>query len=75
VPPGGRFVVVSPVFRDYRAWDAPWTHQVYVASQEWTRAIAADPRFRPLTTLSSNEIVLKRNYWKPLQAVVYVRRR
>ena len=25
VPPGGRFVVISPVFRDYRAWRAKWT--------------------------------------------------
>jgi hypothetical protein len=75
VAPGSRFVVVSPVFRDYHAWQAPWTREVYLTSQAWTRAIAADPRFRRVATLTTNEILLKRNYWKPLQAVVYVRRR
>ena len=39
------------------------------------RTIAADPRFRQVATLSSDEILLERNFWKPLQAVVYVRRR
>jgi hypothetical protein len=75
VPAGGRLVVVSPLFRDYRAWQAPWTREVYLTSRRWTRTIAADPRFRKLATLSSDEILLERNFWKPLQAVVYVRRR
>jgi mannosyltransferase len=74
VGPGSRFVVVSPLFRDYHAWQAPWTREVYLTSQAWTRAIAADPRFRRVATLTTNEILLKRNYWKPLEAVVYVRR-
>jgi mannosyltransferase len=74
VRPGQRFVVVSPVFRDYRAWQAPWTREVYVTSQAWTRAIAADPRFRRVRTLTSNEILAEKNYWKPLQAVIYARR-
>ena len=75
VPPEGRLVVVSPVFRDYHAWQARWTRAVYLSSQAWTRAVAADPRFRRVVALSSNEILQGRNYWKPLQAVVYVRRR
>src|SRR5205823_14427926 len=29
VPPGGEFVVVSPLFRDYRAWRAKWTRLVW----------------------------------------------
>ena len=74
VRPGERFVVVSPVFRDYRAWQARWTRLVYLTSQRWTRAIAADPRFRRVAAFASDEILLERNFWKPLQAVVYVRR-
>ena len=75
VRPGGHLVVVSPVFRDYRAWEAPWTRLVYLTSQVWTRAIAADPRFRAEQTVRTDEILLERNFWKPLQAVIYVRRR
>jgi hypothetical protein len=75
VRPGQHLVVVSPVFRDFRAWQAPWTRLVYLTSQVWTRTIAADPRFRRLATVSTDEILLERNYWKPLQAVVYVRHR
>jgi hypothetical protein len=75
VPPGSHLVVVSPLFRDYHAWQAPWTREVYLTSRIWTRAIAADTRFRRIATLSTNEILLERNFWKPLQAVVYVRRR
>jgi mannosyltransferase len=74
VRPGQHLVVVSPVFRDYRAWQAPWTRLVYVTSQIWTRAIAHDPRFREVAWLHTDEILLKRNFFKPLQAVVYVRR-
>jgi hypothetical protein len=75
VKPGQHLVVISPVFRDYRAWQAPWTRKVYETSQLWTRAIAADPRFKELRPLTSDEVLLELNYWKPLQAVVYVRRR
>jgi mannosyltransferase len=74
VRPGRHLVVVSPVFRDYHAWQAPWTREVYLTSRRWTRAIAADPRFRRVATVTTDEILLKRNYWKPLQAAVYVRR-
>ena len=75
VPPGSRIVVVSPLFRDYHAWQAPWTRRVYLTSRVWTRAIATDPRFRRVATIATDEILLERNFWKPLQAVVYVRRR
>jgi hypothetical protein len=75
VRPGQRFVVVSPVFRDYRAWQARWTREVYLTSQAWTRAIAGDRRFRRVRTIAGNEILTEKNYWKPLQAVVYARRR
>jgi len=74
IRPGQHLVVVSPVFRDYRAWEARWTRLVYVTSEIWTRAIAHDPRFRELAWIHTNEILLKRNYFKLLQAVVYVRR-
>jgi hypothetical protein len=72
--PGQHLVVVSPVFRDYRAWDARWTRLVYVTSQLWTRTIAHDPRFRELAWVHTDEILLRRNFFKPLQAVVYVRK-
>jgi mannosyltransferase len=75
VRPGQRLVIVSPVFRDYHAWQASWTRLVYLTSGRWTRAVGSDPRFRVLKTVRSDEILLERNYWKPLQAVVYVRRR
>ena len=75
VKPGQHLIVISPVFRDYRAWQAPWTREVYDTSQLWTRAIAADPRFKELSHLTPDEVLLELNYWKPLQAVVYVRRR
>jgi len=74
VRPGGHLVVVVPVFRDYRAWDADWTRLVYLKSRIWLRAIASDGRFRQVATLSTDEILLKRNFWKPLEALVYVRR-
>ena len=74
IRPGQDLVVVFPVFRDYRAWEAPWTREVFLTSLLWTRTIAEDPRFRVVVRLTPNEILRKHNYWKPLQAVVYVRR-
>jgi mannosyltransferase len=74
VKPGQHLVVVSPVFRDYRAWQSRWTRLVYLTSQVWTADIARDPRFRPVAAIQPDEILLKVNYFKPLQAVVYVRR-
>src|SRR5205814_8361311 len=63
VKPGQRLVVVSPVFRDYRAWQARWTRQVYITSRIWTWDISHDPRFRPVATVQTDEILLKRNYF------------
>jgi hypothetical protein len=74
VTPGGRLIVVSPVFRDYRAWKSRWTSRVYRTSREWTAAVDRDPRFRRVRVVQTNEILLKRNFFKPLQATVYVRR-
>ncbi len=75
VRPGQDLIVVSPVFRDYRAWESRWTRRVYLTSQIWTRDIAHDPRFRQIAVITTDEILLKRNFFKPLQAVVYVRSR
>jgi mannosyltransferase len=75
IRPGQHLVVVVPVFRDYRAWDSRWTRQVYLRSQIWTGDIAHDPRFRQVATITSNEVLQKLNYFKLLQAVVYVRTR
>jgi 4-amino-4-deoxy-L-arabinose transferase-like glycosyltransferase len=74
VKPGQHLVVVSPVFRDYRAWDSRWTREVFLTSQAWTKDIARDPRFRQVAVVQTDEILRKINYFKPLQAVVYVRR-
>jgi mannosyltransferase len=75
VPVGSEFVVVSPVFRDYRAWKARWTRLVWRKSQRWTALLAGDPRLRRVRVVATDEIKVKRNYFKPLQAVVYRRLR
>ncbi|MGH3003682.1 MAG: glycosyltransferase family 39 protein [Gaiellaceae bacterium] len=71
VPRGGEFVVVSPVFRDYRAWDATWTHLVWRRSIAWTALLQRDPHLRLERHVVTDEIAVKRNYFKPLQAFVY----
>jgi hypothetical protein len=73
VPKGQEFVVVTPVFRDYRAWRAKWTELVWQKSQAWTSLLQADPNLRLVRHVASNEIALKVNYFKPLQAYVYRR--
>jgi hypothetical protein len=73
VRPGAEFVVVAPVFRDYRAWNATWTHLVWEKSTAYTSALQQDPRVRLLQHVSTNEIALRHNYFKPLQAFVYRR--
>jgi mannosyltransferase len=73
VPKGQEFVVITPVFRDYRAWRAKWTKLVWEKSQAWTSLLQADPNVRLVRHLQSNEIALKINYFKPLQAYVYRR--
>ena len=73
VPRGQEFVVVTPVFRDYRAWDAPWTRLVWQRSTVWTNLLGRDPRLRLERHIVPDEIALKLNYFKPLQAFVYRR--
>jgi mannosyltransferase len=74
-PVGGEFVVISPVFRDYRAWDAKWTKLVWQTSTAYTALLAGDPRLRLVHHVVPNEIALQRNYFKPMQAFVYRRLR
>ena len=42
--PGARIVLVRPVFRDGSQWTAEWTSLVRARSEQWTAALAADPR-------------------------------
>ena len=73
VRPGAEFVVVTPVFRDYRAWNATWTHLVWQTSTAYTSALQRDPRVRLVHHVSTDEIALQHNYFKLLQAFVYRR--
>jgi hypothetical protein len=73
VPKGQEFVVVTPVFRDYRAWRAKWTKLVWEKSQAWTQLLQTDPRIRLERHVATDEIALHRNFFKPLQAFVYRR--
>jgi hypothetical protein len=73
VPRGREFIVVAPVFRDYRAWRATWTRLVWEKSSAWTWLLERDPRLRLVAHVVSDEIAAKRNYFKPLQAFVYRR--
>lgn len=74
-PVGGRLVVVSPVFRDYRAWQAKWTHLVWQKATEYDALAASDPRLRLTHHVVVDEIAARRNFFKPLQAFVYRRLR
>jgi hypothetical protein len=73
VPRGRQFVVVEPVFRDYRAWHAPWTRLVWQRSLQWSALLQQDRRVRLERHFVTNEIALDRNYFKPVQAFVYRR--
>ena len=73
VPRGGQFVVISPVFRDYRAWRAKWTKLVWEKSTAWTWLLQRDRRVKLQAHVVSDEIAAKKNYFKPLQAFVYRR--
>ena len=75
VPPGGEFVVFEPVFRDYRAWRAKWTKLVWRKASDWSWLFEHDPRLQVVAHVRSDEIALKENYFKPLQAFVYRRTR
>jgi hypothetical protein len=71
VPPGGQFVVIAPVFRDYRAWRAKWTKLVWRKANDWSWIFEHDPRLEVVAHVRSDEIALKENYFKPVQAFVY----
>jgi hypothetical protein len=73
VPVGDEFIVVAPVFRDYRAWRAKWTRLVWQRSVEWTRLLQHDPRLQLERHVTTDEIAVKHNYFKLLQAFVYRR--
>jgi mannosyltransferase len=75
VPPGGTVVVFEPVFRDYRAWRAQWTKLVWRKASDWSWLLEHDPRLQLVAHIRSDEIALKKNYFKPLQAFVYRRKR
>jgi hypothetical protein len=75
VPRGGQFVVFEPVFRDYRAWRAKWTKLVWRKASDWSWLLEHDPRLQLVAHIRSDEIALKKNYFKPLQAFVYRRKR
>jgi len=75
VKPGQEFVVIAPVFRDYRAWRAEWTKLVWKKATAWNWILANDPRYKVVAHVVSDEIALKENYFKPLQAFVYRRTR
>jgi hypothetical protein len=73
VPRGGEFVVIAPVFRDYRAWRATWTKLVWEKATAWTWLLQRDPRVKLVAHVATDEIAVKKNYFKPLQAFVYRR--
>jgi hypothetical protein len=73
VPVGGQFVYVSPVFRSYGAWDAKWTKLVWQRSGTWRTLLGRDPRLRLVRHVWTNEIALRENYFKLMQAFVYQR--
>jgi hypothetical protein len=75
VKPGQEFVVIAPVFRDYRAWRATWTKLVWKKATAWNWLLQNDPRYTLVAHVASDEIALKENYFKPLQAFVYRRTR
>jgi len=75
VRPGQEFVVVAPVFRDYRAWRATWTRLVWRKAIAWNWLLEHDGRYQLVAHVASDEIALKENYFKPLQAFVYRRTR
>jgi hypothetical protein len=73
VPRGGELIVVSPVFRDYRAWRATWTRLVWEKATAWVWLLQRDRRLKLVAHVATDEIALRKNYFKPLQAFVYRR--
>ncbi len=75
VPVGKEFVVIAPVFRDYRAWRAKWTKLVWRKATAWNWLLEHDRGVQLVANVRSDEIALKENYFKPVQAFVYRRTR
>jgi len=73
VPIGQDFVVVTPVFRDYRSWKSRWTKLVWKTSTRWSALLAADPSIRLVGQVTTDEVAVQENYFKLLQAFVYRR--
>jgi mannosyltransferase len=73
VPVGSRFVYVTPVFRSYSAWDAKWTKLVWQRSGSWRTLLTDDPNVRLVRHVWTNEIAVRENYFKLMQAFVYER--
>jgi hypothetical protein len=73
VPRGRTFVVITPVFRDYRAWRAKWTKLVWQKSTAWSWLLDHDPRLKLVAHVATVEIAVHKNYFKPVQAFVYRR--
>jgi 4-amino-4-deoxy-L-arabinose transferase-like glycosyltransferase len=72
---GSEFLVVAPVFRDYRAWKAKWTRLVWQKSTAYTDLLGSDRRVRLVRRIATDEVAVKHNYFKPLQVLVYRRLR
>ena len=45
-PAGRRLVLVQPMIYGLERWSARWTGLIRVRSEEWSRAVASDRRFR-----------------------------
>ena len=59
VKPGQEFVVIEPVFRDYRAWRAKWTKLVWRKATAWSWLLEHDQRYQVVAHVVSDEIALK----------------
>jgi hypothetical protein len=73
LPPGGRLILVSPIFTDLRQWQAPWTHAVLVHAYEWEQHISNDPRFSIVSIEPPPPVQAAGPI--PVQATVYVKTR
>ena len=52
-----------------------WTKLVWRKASDWSWLLEHDPRLQLVAHIRSDEIALKKNYFKPLQAFVYRRKR
>ena len=56
-----------------RAWTSTWTKLVWQTSEEWTGILATDPQVRLVRQVTTDEVAVKENYFKLMQAFVYRR--